>query len=224
MQDRRDERSGRIRALLDRLGPGVVGNRIRRIRMQQNLSIRDLAATAGLSKTSVVRLEAGESVRPATILRVCDALSIHVERLADLSDDDARPVVVHRRSDDRWLDMSDTAGGPLLDLDRPLSADERKRAVASGVKVPLCMIRNQLAGGRILPTVIEAYEQGPVRSHPGEELLYVLSGRARLEIGREVIELDEGEAAMFWSAEPHRYAPAADSPIPVRMLSVRIDG
>ena len=42
--------------------------------------------------------------------------------------------------------------------------------------------------------------------------------------GGEVIELDEGEAAMFWSAEPHRYAPAADSPIPVRMLSVRIDG
>lgn len=214
----------RIRDLIETLGPGVVGDRIRRLRIQQSQSIRDLARLAGLSKTSIVRLEAGQSVRPKTILRTLNALSIHVERLIDLSDDEVRPLVVHRRSDDRWLDMADRTGGPLLGLDRPLSAAERVRAAEAGVTVPLCLIRNRLAGGNILPTVIEVFAESPVRSHPGEEFLYVLEGRARLEVGDEVIELETGEAAIFWSAEPHRYAPADTSALPVRMLSVRIDG
>lgn len=218
------DRLDNIRSLLERLGPVVVGDRLRRIRMRQHLSIRELAAAAGMSKTSVVRLEAGQSVRPATVLRACDALSLHVERLASLSDDEVRPVVIHRRVDDRWLDMADRAGGPLLGLDRPLTLAERQEAVASGVKVPLCLIKSRLSGGRVLPTVIEAYGQSPVRSHPGEEFLYVLSGRARLEVGEEVVELEEGEAVTFWSAEPHRYAPADPSQVPVRLLSVRIDG
>lgn len=213
----------RARAVLDALGPTVVGQRLRRARQRQGLSVRDVAAEAGMSKTSVVRLEAGEPVRPSTVVRVCGALGLHLERLADLSDQGDGAVAVHRRADDRWVDMADAASGPLGGEDRPLSAAERAEAAADGVAVPLCLVRSRLPGGRVLPTILEVHAPSEVRSHPGEEFVHVLEGRLRLEVGTHVVELEAGESATFWSAEPHRYLPA-DPTAPARVLSVRIDG
>lgn len=219
MQPVADKLDG-LRSLLDRVGPQVVGDRLRRIRMRQQLSIRDLASAAGMSKTSIVRLEAGEPVRPATILRACEALSIHVERLGNLSADEVQPAVVHRRHEERWLDLDDRASGPLLGLQRASTEEERRSA---NVDATICIIRSRLEEGRMLPSVIEAYGPSSVRSHPGEEFVYVLSGRALIEVGNQVYELQEGEAMTFRSAELHRYAPADPSDVPVRILSVRVD-
>lgn len=209
---------------LEGLHPTVIGARLRRARVRQGLSIRTVAGSAGLSKTSVVRLEAGEAVRPSTVLRVCEALGLHASRLADLSDDDERTVAVHRVGDDRWVDMADVASGPLLGADRPLSQQERAQAAGQGVNVPLCIVRSRLPNGRVLPTVLELYGPSEVRSHPGEEFVYVLSGRVRLEIGDRTVDLVEGESATFWSAEPHRYAPTDPADVPARLLSVRTEG
>ena len=210
--------------LLAGLGPAVVGQRLRRARQRQGLSVRDVAERAGMSKTSVVRLEAGGPVRPSTVVRVCAALGLHVERLAGLSDEGVGPVSVHRASDDRWVDMANAGGGPLLGADRSLSASERGRAASEGVAVPLCLMRSRLPGGRVLPTVLDVHAPSETRSHPGEEFVYVLSGRLRLEVGEHVVELAEGESATFWSAEPHRYLPASAEETPARVLSVRVDG
>ncbi|MGW7051497.1 helix-turn-helix domain-containing protein [Streptomyces sp. NPDC054887] len=47
-----------------------------------------------------------------------------------------------------------------------------------------------------------------VRVHPGEEWLYVLSGRLRLVLGESVHRLDAGDSAHFDSLTPHRIAAA----------------
>lgn len=47
-----------------------------------------------------------------------------------------------------------------------------------------------------------------VRVHPGEEWLYVLSGRVRLALGDAVHVLDPGDSAHFDSLTPHRIAAA----------------
>jgi hypothetical protein len=57
----------------------------------------------------------------------------------------------------------------------------------------------------------------------GEEFLFVLDGKARITVGSESFDLDQGESATFWSAEEHTYAPAAGALLPVRVLSLRID-
>ncbi|MBY8887566.1 XRE family transcriptional regulator [Streptomyces sp. PTM05] len=57
---------------------------------------------------------------------------------------------------------------------------------------------------RIPPSVQDAV----VRVHPGEEWLYVLSGRLRLTLGEAVHLLDPGDAAHFDSLTPHRLASA----------------
>lgn len=48
-----------------------------------------------------------------------------------------------------------------------------------------------------------------VRVHPGEEWLYVLTGRLRLTLGEAVHVLDPGDAAHFDSLVPHRLAAAS---------------
>jgi len=108
----------RLRQLLIEPGPAVIGDRLRRIRIQQGVSIRNVASAAELSKTTVVRLEAGKPVRPETVLGVCRALTIHVERLASLDGDESLArAIVHRHEDDRWIDMSNPASRPLLGVE-----------------------------------------------------------------------------------------------------------
>jgi quercetin dioxygenase-like cupin family protein len=47
-----------------------------------------------------------------------------------------------------------------------------------------------------------------VRVHPGEEWLYVLSGRLRLYLGEAEYLLEEGDSAHFDSLTPHRIGAA----------------
>jgi len=209
-----------VESLLLSVPPSVVGARLRRTRMRMGLSIRDLAEAANVSKNSVVRLEKGGMPQPITVVKICAAMGIHVASIAKPSLE-GQIVAIHRHEDDRWYDLTDFGAGPLAD--HPLKEPDRKDFVRKGVKVPLLILNNRLEAGRLLPTVIELYEESEKRSHAGEEMVYVLKGTARITVGAETFELTKGECATFWSAEEHSYAPAEDSRLPVRVLSVRID-
>ncbi|WP_327294177.1 MULTISPECIES: XRE family transcriptional regulator [unclassified Streptomyces] len=50
-----------------------------------------------------------------------------------------------------------------------------------------------------------------VRVHPGEEWIYVLSGKLRLTLGDAAHDLDPGDSAHFDSLTPHRIAAATRS-------------
>ncbi|AIE83683.1 cupin domain-containing protein [Fimbriimonas ginsengisoli] len=204
--------------------PGtVLGGRLRRARLRMGLSIRDLAKMANVNKNSVVRMEGGGAPHVTTLLKVCVALGIHVASLAKPSGSENEVVVIHRASDDRWYDLTDFGAGPLGGLDRPLSSQERAAMVKKGTKTPLLILTSRLESGRLLPTVIELYQASEPRSHVGEEFVYVLEGTATVTVGQNSFDLGCGESATFWSAEEHVYAPASEAPLPVRVLSVRID-
>ena len=58
----------------------VEGNRIREIRLKQNLSVRALAEISGLSSTAIVNIEKGlNKPRPITLHRLADALYCSVD-------------------------------------------------------------------------------------------------------------------------------------------------
>ncbi len=201
----------------------VLGDRVRRARVRQSISVRDLAKSAGVSKNSITRLEHGGGTNPATLVKVCAALGLHVAGLLRNEPSKEQIVAVHRRDDDRWFDMTDFGAGPLGALNRPLSERERVAFVEQGARVPLLMLTNRLESGRLLPSILELFGPSELRSHAGEEMVYVLSGSVLLTVGDQQIVLQEGEAATFWSAEEHAYAPAPGSPIPARVLSIRSD-
>jgi len=209
--------STQIEALVSRVGAAVIGDRVRRVRTSMGLSIRDVATQSGLSKTSVVRLEQGGASRAATLVRVCDVLGLHVDGLSAAGAGE-EVMAVHRAGDDRWYDLGDVAGAPLPAGDAPHTGEVGRDAV----DVAVDLLRSRLPRGRVLPTILEVHRQSAVRSHPGEEFVYVLAGRLRLSVGASVVVLTEGESVCFLSGEPHSYAPAGRGP--ARVLSVRVNG
>jgi transcriptional regulator with XRE-family HTH domain len=201
----------------------TIGDRLRRVRQQQGLSIRQLAQLAGISKTSVVQVESGRTSRRSTYLKVAEVLGMHLDHLAHAKSLSGVPFVVHRANDDSWFDLADFGEGRLPPEAQGEGQEERKRlAVETGV-VPLNILACRLERGRIKPTIMELYRPSGPRSHAGEEHVFVLAGTALVTIGTAEVELATGESVTFWSGEPHKYAPSPGSPLPVRILSVRVD-
>lgn len=217
------KREREVQDLLKSVSAAVLGARLKRARQRQGISIRDLAKEAGVSKNSIVRLEQGGAPHPLTVLKISAALGIHVASLAKLGVPDAEVAALHRHEDDRWYDLTDFGAGPLGGEDRPITKEERAEFVKKGAQVPLLILKNRLETGRLLPTVLELYQESERRSHAGEEMVYVLEGSAMVHVGSHSYELKEGEAITFWSAEEHSYAPAPGSGLPVCILSIRID-
>lgn len=61
----------------------TVGERVRRQRKRLKLTTQELAAKAGVAKTTVANVEAGASVRESTLLRLAEALDAPVSWLRD---------------------------------------------------------------------------------------------------------------------------------------------
>jgi transcriptional regulator with XRE-family HTH domain len=214
-----------VQALLAHTSPAVIGARLKRYRLRQGLSIRDLAAKAGVSTNSVLRIEKGGDVHALTLIKICASLGLHVVRLGDVEQIDPEGIsAVHRHEDDRWYDLTDFGATPLDGLDRPLSPEERAQMVEQGtVSVPLMIMKSRLETGRLMQSVIELYHESEARSHSGEEFIYVLEGAAKVAVGERTYTLDAGEGVTFWSSEENTYAPAEGSQLPVRLLSAFID-
>ena len=197
----------------------VAGTRLKRVRVQQGLSIRQISDLANMSKTSVVQVEAGRTSRRSTYLKVATVLGLHLENLLQSGSADGLPYAVHHAKDDRWFDLARFDEGPLADA---AQQDQRVRKSLVG-STPLNILGSRLENGRIKPTIVEVSSPSEVRSHAGEEHVFVLSGKAIIGVGDHQVTLDEGESITFWSAEPHSYMPHPDSKLPVRLLSVRVD-
>jgi transcriptional regulator with XRE-family HTH domain len=201
----------------------MAGNRLRRVRQQQQMSIRQLAQLAGISKTSVVQVEAGRSSRRSTYLQVAKVLGLHLDHLVQPKSPEEAPFRVHRLGDDAWFDLANFDEGPLPAIDGADPRETRECLAREKGVVPLNILASRLEGGRIKPTILELYGPSEARSHAGEEHVYIISGRAVVSVGESQVDLSEGESITFWSAEPHSYAPHPDSALPVRLLSVRVD-
>lgn len=207
----------KVRELLNKVEPQVVGARIRRERQAQGLSIRELAALANLGTNSIVRLEAGTGFRPITLIKTCGALGIHVDRIAATSEADV--VALHRRADDRWHELDSYGAGYLGGGDGRLSDEERQSAVEGTSRNPLMLLKSRLGTGRLLPTLIEVHNASTTRSHPGEEFVFALRGPVRVTVTEREYVLQTGESMEFWGSEPHSYSPLGDQP--GLLLSIR---
>ncbi len=200
------------------LGPAVLGRRIRRARQREGISIRTLARRAQVSATSIVRLEQGLTFLPVTFAKVCEGLGLHVDRFLQPDDEDG-VVKVHRRNDDEWFRLEHIEAGPIKSAsDQAL----RKRAALDEHIAPLLLFKTHLESGAAYASLIELFEPGETRAHPGEEFLYVLSGTLSITIAGKPHVLEEGECLSFWATEPHVYAPAEGSTLPVRLLCVLV--
>lgn len=152
----------------------VVGPRLRALRRARGITLADLAATTGVSESTLSRLESGQ--RRATL-----ELLLPLSRTYDVPLDD--------------LVGAPRTGDPRIHL-KPI----RRFGM---VFVPLSRRPGGIQAFKmIIPARPEPLEPTP-QTHEGFEWLYVLNGRLRLVVGERDLTMRPGEVAEFNTSLPH---------------------
>jgi transcriptional regulator with XRE-family HTH domain len=160
----------------------TLGERVRRLRAERDLSLRDLAAQSGVSASLLSQLE-HDRANPSlsTLQRI--AQSLHISMFTLLPDESNTPnASVVRPDSRRKLVIQD--GQLRYEL---LSPDTNR-------KMEIWM-------GRLEPGA----EMGTdMSSHASEEFILVIRGRMQLLLGDELHLLEEGSSIQYDGNIPHR--------------------
>ncbi|WP_169982144.1 helix-turn-helix domain-containing protein [Microbispora sp. H10836] len=152
----------------------AVGPRLRALRRDRGLTLADLAATTGVSESTLSRLESGQ--RRATL-----ELLLPLARIYDVPLDD---LVGAPRTGDPRIHLK-----PIRRFGMTFVPLSRRPGGVHAFKM-------------IIPGRPEPLEPTP-QTHEGFEWLYVLNGRLRLVLGERDLTLPPGEAAEFDTSVPH---------------------
>ena len=161
--------------------PGEIGARLRHLRQERGLTLKSLAQRAGISEALLSRIERGQvATTVANLASLAAGLGVGLAALLQPSPPPGRAYSLTRAGSGGAAEM--TVEGyryrPLCqDLPAPLSA----LLVTYGPETPEAWL-----------------------THPGTELLYLLSGRLAFQLGEEVLELAPGDCLLFDSGQPHR--------------------
>ena len=189
----------------------MLGRRAKRLRSAKEWTVETLAKEATVNKNTIVRFEKGLKIRSKTIEKICEALGSSPFELMeyDLSEGEdyqsikysEENVVTRIKQRKERFELEENCGKSIIAGD----------------------LNYQLPGGSLIATVLEIKSRGKLRSHPGEEMVFVLKGKTGVVIGNTDIVLDKGESIFFWGTEPHLYYNADDDEDISVVLSVWID-
>lgn len=163
-----------VQAALDSVGP-----RLRDLRRARRMTLDDVAAASGISKSTLSRFETAE--RRATL-----------DLLVPLS-------LLYRVGLDDLVGLTSSSAEPRVDND-PVNRDGIAYTSLTRRPGEVQLYRidwPQQERGRHEKT-----------THEGVEWLLVLRGQLRLELGSQVHELLEGHVAEFDTRVPHWFGPA----------------
>ena len=172
-------------ARTDRMRSASLGQRVRQLRTDKDLTQTELARRSGVSHSTLSKIENNQlSPTFETILQIVDGLEIDISDLLTSSD-----------------------GGPLRTRRVVTRHGEGERHESGNyVYETLC---NEITNKRMIPLVarIKAHslEQfGTPMRHPGEEVLYVLEGEIELHTEHYApVRLGPGDCAYFDSSMGH---------------------
>ncbi len=171
------------------LAPSGFGARVRAVRLRQGLSLAQVAAAAGVSKSLVSQIERGVATASLeTVRRLASALGVPVFSL--FLDEQGEHMVV--RADQRRVVQYPDSG-------------VRREILSPNLRGRLALLWVTFPPG-------ENLTGAPVR-HVGEEAVVVLSGTLEVVIGDQVIRLEQGDSMTFDSEVPHRFQNPTDLPV-----------
>lgn len=159
----------------------MIGRQLRMLRTRHGLSLRALAAEAGVSATLLSQVERGVTEPSLATLR--RLAGVFGESVTALFDDQERPAVSISRPGERATLM-----GPRgkVRYER-LTPSNGQLEVLRGVLVPGEATSDELWG------------------HPSLECTTVVAGTLTVEIDAESFPVAAGEAITFDARQPHRY-------------------
>lgn len=179
--------------MVDDTGPTLdrVGPHLRALRQARRRTLAEIAATTGISVSTLSRLESGAR-RPTLelLLPLAKAYGVTLDELVDAPPTgDPR---VHLRPTRQF-------GMTVIPLTRRADGIQAIKVVVPGLRT----------GRRPEPEL---------QSHEGYEWLYVLDGRLRLVLAEHDLVLTSGEAAEFDTRTPHWFGAAESQPVEVLCL------
>lgn len=170
-----------------------VGGRVRRVRAERGMTLEGLSAVSGVSLAHLSRLESGgRQPSLATLLNVAAGLGVSISELVEES---PKPGILVRGSESPFFE----GGGARFQALTPQAGP----AGVSAMKVVFPVGRVQTEHHR----------------HEGEEWLYVVSGRLRLTLGEEVVEMEAGDAAYFDGMLRHAFDVIGDEDVEMLMVA-----
>jgi transcriptional regulator with XRE-family HTH domain len=157
----------------------AAGPRLRALRRQRDITLADLAATTGISVSTLSRLESGAR-RPTLELLLPLARAHHVTL-------------------DELVGAPPT-GDPRVHL-RPVTRHGM-------TMLPLTRRAGGIQAYKLVIPARDSRRDPDPQTHEGYEWLYVLNGRLRLVLGEHDLVLAPGEAAEFDTRVPHWFGTA----------------
>jgi mannose-6-phosphate isomerase-like protein (cupin superfamily)/DNA-binding Xre family transcriptional regulator len=161
------------------------GDRIRRIREERGLSIKDLSSRTGIDIAALKRIESSETV-PALgqLVRLGRALDMKMGYLISPGID--KPMTVVHKDERRPVSRYGEAKSMLCGYSYESLAPEKADRLMEPFIVTL------------VPTEAKDFS-----THAGQEFLYVLEGEIEVQVGDHTDFLKPGDAAYYDSIERH---------------------
>jgi len=216
----------------------MIGQKIRAIRREQHLSLREVAEKADVSISHLSQVESGKTnPSVATLTRIATALSVPFDRFfvsePDIVEGDAQsalpdgsgPGSQHERAVEH-LDATHAGGKrpSRFHIERVVMRPEERPTIQLQGGVTWARLTSEQESGIEFREAI--YEVGAnsgptMQYHMGREFGLVLDGNVLLEIGFERFELSVGDSFAFDSTHPHRFSNTGT--IPLRIMWVTFD-
>jgi transcriptional regulator with XRE-family HTH domain len=163
-----------------------IGARIHKVRTRHRMTLRQLAASCGVTVSMLSKVENDRATPSvATLTRLAEALGVNVSLL--LADPTDAQTVLTRKLPDSASNWATAEKGYRF---AGLCASRIDKAMQ-----PVLFIARK---GRV--------KTGALR-HSGEEFVYVLEGRMRYRVGRVTHELGPGDSLYFDAEEEHDLQP-----------------
>ena len=170
----------------DALRQYEIGEKLRALRLRKKMGLVELADHTGLSPGLLSRIERSLVWPPLpTLLRIAMVFGVGLDHFFT----DERKVIGVVRKDERQVleqAIGESVSFRFQSLD--YTANERKTSAW------LAEFEH------VDPDGAEPHE------HPGSEFIFILSGKLKIVIGRNEIELSKGDSIYFESSVPHWYS------------------
>ncbi|WP_342515032.1 XRE family transcriptional regulator [Sporosarcina sp. FSL K6-1522] len=156
------------------------GQKIRQLRSEQNLSLKELSEKSGVSLSMISQIERRNTDPTLTTLyKLCKGLDVSISTL--LGTDEQTTQIV--RKDER----------KIITFPQSHSKYQLLTPINEGT---IEMIMIDLEAGQ---------EDAQLIEHSGEECGYVIKGEMTIILGEEEYILREGDSIRFKSTTPHRF-------------------
>lgn len=165
-----------------------IHEKIRELRKERNLTLKELSDMTGLSGGFLSLLERGSSSLAITSLKkIADAFNVDITYFFDTPQANKKFHISKSEQKKFWIDSTNNAFIKL-------SGQFSNRTLESLVVV-------------LEPNQQKEYDD----SHAGEEFYYVIKGMVRFTVDGEEFDVKEGESIHFPSKLPHDYENPEDS-------------